>query len=748
MAKIVTKYISDSAVTAAKIAADAVTGAKIRLDNDQYLRGRNAGDSADINIFKVNASDNIEAGAALDMGSNNIITSGNVDGRDVSADGTALDAHLNGGASKHDATEIDYERTDGSKKNIQAASDDAESAITDLDDAIGDISALGTPTNYSTADETEVAARLAGIDSALASAGGTDFADNTFRISDNTTASKKIAFEASGITAANVRTITMADADVDLGDIATLNAASHAALTLNSGDATQQSANLSGQELELVQATTTTDGVMSAEDKTKLDGVEALADVTDATNVAAAGATMDSDSSLAGNSYFLDEDNMASDDATKVPSQQSVKAYADTKLALAGGTMSGAIAMGTSKITGLGDPTAAQDAATKAYVDSVAEGLKPKQAVRAATTANIDLDNDLEDADTLDGVTLATGDRVLVKDQTAAEENGIYVVVASGTASRAADFDSLSPIDEINGAYVPVQEGTANAGKFFVQTGTVATLDTDAVDFVFFNSAASLSGGDGIDITANAISVDHDGEGLTFATAQLALELDGATLSKSASGVKVADGGITATQLGADSVTAAKLNADTAGAALVQNGGTGALDVNVDDSSIEIATDALQVKALGITNAMLAGSIADSKLNQITTANKVAGSAVQLNASGAIENSTGLQINVDATNGSTAINGSNEITAVRPAAEVITLDGTDISNGYIDLASDAFSAASIHVTPAGGIEQVQGTDYTVSLTGGAGGVTRITFAGDLSAQAADTDVILVSYSVI
>ena len=66
---------------------------------------------------------------------------------------------------------------------------------------------------------------------------------------------------------------------------------------------------------------------------------------------------------------FVDEDDMTSDSATKVPTQQSVKAYADTMLPLAGGTMTGAIAMGTNKITGLGDPTLAQDAATKAYVD-------------------------------------------------------------------------------------------------------------------------------------------------------------------------------------------------------------------------------------------------------------------------------------------------------------------------------------------------------------------------------------------
>jgi hypothetical protein len=79
---------------------------------------------------------------------------------------TTLADHLNGGASKHDATEIDYERVDGSKKNIDAASDDAEAALSDLDDAIG---ALSTPTNYTAADDTIVADHLDGIDTEIAS---------------------------------------------------------------------------------------------------------------------------------------------------------------------------------------------------------------------------------------------------------------------------------------------------------------------------------------------------------------------------------------------------------------------------------------------------------------------------------------------------------------------------------------------------------------------------------------------------
>lgn len=205
--------------------------------------------------------------------------------------------------------------------------------------------------------------------------------------------------------------------------------------------------------------------------------------------------------------------------------------------------------MGGFKLTSLASPTAGSDAANKSYVDAVAEGLKPKTAVRVATTANITISTALNSGDVIDGITLANGDRVLVKDQSTASQNGIYVV--SATPARATDFDSLSPIDEINGSIVAVQEGTVNAGKIFVQQGVVATLDTDPINFVFFNSSSSLVGGDGITVSGNNVSVDHDGEGLTFVATQLALELDGATLSKSATGLKVADGGISNTQINA-----------------------------------------------------------------------------------------------------------------------------------------------------------------------------------------------------
>lgn len=164
----------------------------------------------------------------------------------------------------------------------------------------------------------------------------------------------------------------------------------------------------------------------------------------------------------------------------------------------------------TRKIINLSDPTSAQDAATKVYVDNLAQGLKPKQAVRAATTVNGTLATDFDNGSVIDGVTLVTGNRILIKNQTAQEDNGIYIVQASGAPVRSSDFDSLSPIDEVNGAYVAVQEGTTQEGQVFVQQGTVAVIGVDPIIFVFFNAATganvSLSNLSGVAINTSLIS--------------------------------------------------------------------------------------------------------------------------------------------------------------------------------------------------------------------------------------------------
>jgi hypothetical protein len=123
-----------------------------------------------------------------------------------------------------------------------------------------------------------------------------------------------------------------------------------------------------------------------------------------------------------------------------------------------------------------------------------------KQPVRAATTASITIATALNAGDTLDGVTLAAGDRVLVKDQGTHSQNGIYIVDAS--PYRASDFDEDA---EVLGAVVFVIDGTANAGTGWAVTNdTVPTVDTDAIDWAAFGGGTSSANDTSLSTVASA----------------------------------------------------------------------------------------------------------------------------------------------------------------------------------------------------------------------------------------------------
>jgi len=234
---------------------------------------------------------------------------------------------------------------------------------------------------------------------------------------------------------------------------------------------------------------------------------------------------------------------------------------ANTASAIVKRDASGNFTAGTVSATSVtisGAVSNATDAATKAYVDSVATGLDVKASVRAATTANVNLSTALEDGDVIDGVTLATGNRVLVKDQSTGSQNGIYVVQASGAAVRAADADADAEVTA--GLFTFVEEGTTNGNTGWVLT-TDNPITVGATELVFsqFSGSGSITGGAGLTLTGNDLSVN----------------VDDSTIEISSDTLRVKDAGITAAKLATSAVDVS--TATVTGTLPVAKGGTGAI---------------------------------------------------------------------------------------------------------------------------------------------------------------------------
>ncbi len=138
------------------------------------------------------------------------------------------------------------------------------------------------------------------------------------------------------------------------------------------------------------------------------------------------------------------------------------------------------VAITGGSITGMPTPTAATDVAIKSYVDALILGLKWKQSVKVASTANGTLATAFANGQTVDGVVLATGDRILLKDQSTASQNGIYTVNSSGAPTRATDADTGT---ELVSAVASVEQGTSNADKIFVCTANSITIGVTSITF-------------------------------------------------------------------------------------------------------------------------------------------------------------------------------------------------------------------------------------------------------------------------
>lgn len=176
-------------------------------------------------------------------------------------------------------------------------------------------------------------------------------------------------------------------------------------------------------------------------------------------------------------------------------------AVAKNAIPLSGfGAATADVAHGGFKITGLADPTAAQDAATKNYVDNLSAGLSAKGSVRAATVGNVALTG----TQTVDGSALVAGDRVLVKNQTTATQNGLYLV-AAGAWTRTTDADTNAEVS--NGLFVFVEEGATQADSGWVLTTDGAiTLGVTNLTFVQFSGAGQIIAGSGLSKTGNTLA--------------------------------------------------------------------------------------------------------------------------------------------------------------------------------------------------------------------------------------------------
>jgi hypothetical protein len=220
------------------------------------------------------------------------------------------------------------------------------------------------------------------------------------------------------------------------------------------------------------------------------------------------------------------------------------------------------LSMGGFRITSLADPTAAQEAATKNYVDAVAQGLDAKPSVKYASTTNLTLTGGA----TIDGQSTTAGDRCLVKNQTTPSQNGIYVVQV-GAWTRATDMDAWT---EVPGAFVFVEEGTTQADTGWVCTvGQVGSLGSSSITWTQFSGAGEYTWGAGLAATGNTIDIGA-----------------GAGIQVNTDTIQIANNGVTNAMIADNAINLA--GADVYGTLALGNGGTGGTDASSSRTALGV----------------------------------------------------------------------------------------------------------------------------------------------------------------
>lgn len=377
--------------------------------------------------------------------------------------------------------------------------------------------------------------------------------DSTTYFIDDADSTKKMQFQLSGITTGATRTLTVpnvSDTIAVIGTAQTFTAAQtfRAANSVrveaaNTQDAIVLAGRAGGTSSYAVTLTPTTltgnrtvtlaDGNTTLQTGTMAITGDTLAQFASTTSSQLAGVISDETGSGAlvfANTPTLVTPIIGAATATSITGSTgnlSITAAAGNNSVNLVPTGTGTVDVASKRITSVAEPTQASDAATKNYVDAVKTGLDVKDSVRATTTGNLTAtyangtsgvgatltNSGAQAALVLDGVTLATNDRVLVKDQTTGFQNGIYVVTNAGSGAtnwvltRATDTDSNSPTVEVGpGMFVFVEEGTANSDNGFVCTTNGAiTIGTTAITWAQFSGAGQITAGAGLTKTGNTI---------------------------------------------------------------------------------------------------------------------------------------------------------------------------------------------------------------------------------------------------
>jgi len=345
---------------------------------------------------------------------------------------------------------------------------------------------------------------------------------------------------------------------------------------------------------------------------------------------------------------------------------------------------SGTVDVNSSRITSVTDPVGDQDAATKAYVDSVANGLDVKKSVRVATTAALaavtynngagTLTASANGALTIDGVTVTVNDRVLIKNQANAVQNGLYSVTATGSGAaafvltRTPDADTASELT--GGAFFFVEEGTDNADNGYVTSfnGT-PTLGTTEITFSQFSGAGQISAGNALTKTGNTLDV----------------AVDDTTIEVSSDALRVKASGIGSNQIANDAVTTVKI-----------------LDSNVTTAKInDAAITTAKINDAAVTTAKINdAAITTAKINDSAVTNiKLANSVIFFTDESSTQGSVSLGGNLEFLAGE-GINTSASGNILTIAAELATSSNAGVA--FFPTANFTVTSGSVAITKIDG----------------------------------------------